>query len=134
MIAYPSGVQDSFEDEDNGEGSLGYVIHARGRSIYYTGDTEYFHGMYAIRGKHSPDIVLFNLGDHLNSFDAMFAISALGNPTVIPVHQETYGDPRSDRLKELIGFKGNLIVPLAVGESFPIEEREAGVAPLTPVP
>jgi len=132
--AYPSGTRSLLEDDDSGEGSLGYVIHARGRSIYYTGDTEYFQGMYAIRREHAPDIVLFNLGDHLNSYDAMFAISALGNPTVIPVHRETHGNSQSDRLEELIEFKGDLIIPLEVGESFPVEEREAGVAPLTPVP
>ncbi len=132
VMAYPRG-RNTTETNDRGE-ALGYVIHARGRSIYYTGNTEYFHGMYTIRREHFPDITLFNLSGHLNSYDALFAISALGNPTVIPVHREAYGNSQSDRLEELIELKGDLVIPLGVGESFPIEERETGVAPLTPVP
>lgn len=129
---YP-GDRNSTKIEPDGR-ALGYVIHARGRSIYYSGDTGYFHGMYAIRREHFPDVALLNIDDHLNSYDAIFAISALGNPTVIPIHRGVYGDSGSDRLEELIQRKGDLIVPLGVGESFPIEERESEVAPLTPVP
>ena len=64
----------------------------------------------------------------------MFAITALGNPVVIPIHRGAYGDAGDKRHEELIEMKGDLIVPLQVGESYPIEERESGVAPLTPVP
>ena len=126
IVAVPAhhpGGRNSFRAGHDGD-ALGYVIRTSSRTIYYSGDTEHFPGLYDIGRKYRPDIAILNINTHLNSYDAVLAIGALGAPTVIPSHFGASGGTNARRSPgwraELGRLIGEVVVPLGVGESLPL--------------
>src|SRR5512143_2151253 len=72
-------------------GALGYVIRTAQRTIYYSGDTEYFDGFAKIGAEFKPDVAILNVNAHLKPADALRAEEALGCPRVIASHEGAYG-------------------------------------------
>ena len=102
-------------------GALGYVIHTRHGTIYYSGDTEYFPGFKEIGSAHQPDIAIMNINHHLQSPDAVKAIVDLGAPLVIPSHFGAYtgsGEARSrESRRELSETLGKSFFEMKIGKS-----------------
>jgi len=114
-------------------GALGYVIRTPKRTLYYSGDTEYFTGFDSIRVAHHPDVAILNVNVHLPPADAIRAEAALGYPRVIAVHMGAYaspmGKPNSRWHEEFLGLAGELGVPLRVGESIAWDSIRAAPTP-----
>ena len=112
--------------------ALGYVIRTPERTVYYSGDTGYFDGIDSVGSRYRPQVALLNINAHLHSMDAVRAINALRAPTVVPLHFGAYGGNRPGRSvawqKELERSFGSVVVPLAVGETLPLDERRAVAA------
>lgn len=124
IVAVPAhhpGGRNSFRANHDGD-ALGYVIHTSSQTIYYSGDTAYFPGLHDIGRAHQPDVVILNINVHLNSYEAILAIGALGVPTVIPTHFGAYAGSNARRSPawrdELQRLMGETIVSLEVGESY----------------
>lgn len=133
VAAYHPGGRHSLKARADGQ-ALGYVIQTSEATIYYSGDTEYFDGLAAIGSRFDPDIALLNINAHLHSPEAIVAVSDLGMPIVLPIHYGAYNG-KSVRLgpywrAELARAIGPTVVPIEVGESFPIlpEARQAAIA------
>jgi len=104
--------------------ALGYVIQTSGSTIYYSGDTEYFSGFAEIGARFDPDIALLNINAHLQYPEAALAVADLGMPIVLPIHYGAY-DGKSVRhgrrwRGELARALGPTVVPIEVGESYPL--------------
>ena len=130
IVAVPAhhpGGRNSFRANHDGD-ALGYVIHTSSQTIYYSGDTAYFPGLSDIGLAHHPDVVILNINGHLNSYEAILAIGALGAPTVIPTHFGAYGGSNARRSpgwrEELQRLMGETIVSLEVGESLSWQGRQ----------
>jgi L-ascorbate metabolism protein UlaG (beta-lactamase superfamily) len=110
--------------------ALGYVIVTPERTVYISGDTDYFAGMEEIGARFRPDLAVLNVNGHLKPADAMRATQTLGAHRVLPVHMGSYGGlagKRGKRFREeflaLAGAKG---VPLQVGQSLPLYALSPG--------
>lgn len=108
--------------------ALGYVIRTPERTLYYSGDTEYFPGLADVGRRFHPDVVLLNVNPHLHSRDALAAIADVGAPKVVPMHWGAY-DGRSVRLApgwidELIEALGDRVIRLPVGGSLALRDLE----------
>jgi L-ascorbate metabolism protein UlaG (beta-lactamase superfamily) len=130
IIAVPAhhpGGRNSLAAQADG-GALGYVIATRERTIYYTGDTEYFPGFRAVAAKYAPDLVLLNLNAHLNATGAARAIQDLGSPPAVLMHHGAYAtlnDLRWPRWRTDFAQAGTIHFDLAVGESRPLAQLSA---------
>jgi L-ascorbate metabolism protein UlaG (beta-lactamase superfamily) len=112
--------------------ALGYVIRTSGRTLYYSGDTEYFPGLADVGHRFHPDVVLLNVNPHLHSRDALAAIADVGAPKVVPMHWGAY-DGRSVRLgpgwiNELVEALGDRVIRLPVGSSLALRDLEPATA------
>jgi L-ascorbate metabolism protein UlaG (beta-lactamase superfamily) len=116
-------------------GALGYIIHTRGLTLCYTGDTNYFEGMQRIGDRFHPDIVLLNLNAHLHGKDAAQAVHDLGDPVVIPIHWGAYGGTNAmlgpgwrEDLRQRLGEQVTL---LGVGQTLRLDRwlQEGGFTP-----
>jgi L-ascorbate metabolism protein UlaG (beta-lactamase superfamily) len=109
--------------------ALGYVIETEESTIYYSGDTEYFAGLAEIGRAFDIDVAIVNINGHLNSYDAILAIAAIGMPKVIPTHHGAYAGSNARRSPEwradLMAEMGETIIPLGVGDShfLPVPDR-----------
>lgn len=136
VVAIPAhhpGGRSSLNAEADG-GALGYVIHAPGFTLYYSGDSDYFEGFRLVGERFRPDLVILNVNLHLHSTDAVRAIVDLGTPKVIASHWGAYTGNNAvwtPRWRaELEQILGSVMVPLAVGESLPLYEGLAS-SPVT---
>jgi L-ascorbate metabolism protein UlaG (beta-lactamase superfamily) len=112
--------------------ALGYVIRTSDRTLYYSGDTEYFPGLTDIGRRFRPDLVLLNVNPHLHSKDALAAIADVGAPKVVPMHWGAY-DGRSVRLvpgwiHELVEALGDRVIHLPVGGTLALRDLEPATA------
>jgi len=129
VVAVPAlhpGGRVGFETEaDLSGGALGYVIHTRGLTLYYTGDTNYFDGLRVVGERFRPDLVLLNLNAHLHGEHAARAVHDLGDPLVIPIHWGAYSGTnamlspgwRADFRERL----GDLVILLGVGKTLALD-------------
>src|SRR5262249_37434947 len=106
--------------------ALGYVIETASHTLYYAGDTKFFHGFENVASAYHPDIALFNLNSHMHSMDAVRAFRATGATRLVPMHYGAYGYlvfperkmPRDyDEMQQLLGPQLALLLP---GESLPL--------------
>jgi len=120
VAAYHPGHRYSFKADADGR-ALGYVIETPERTIYYTGDSDYFDGFPRVGSTFQPDLVLLNLNTHLKPPDALKVIRDLNPTTVIPGHFGAYRGSNERKTpkyrKELAEMLGSMWVELAVGES-----------------
>jgi L-ascorbate metabolism protein UlaG (beta-lactamase superfamily) len=104
--------------------ALGYVIETTNSTIYYSGDTEPFSGLADVGARYHPDVALLNVNVHLPPTAAIAATVDLGMPHVIPIHRGAYdvGTRRleGDWIAEMSAALGPMVVPLEVGESYPL--------------
>ncbi len=133
VAAHHPGGRMSLKARSDGR-ALGYIIRGPKITVYYSGDTEYFPGIAAIGTRYRPDIALLNVNAHLHSEDAIFAVAGLGVPYVVPMHLGAY-DGKSKRLgprwrAELVDALGSTVIPLEIGESFPLTQVERDSAGL----
>ena len=128
VAAHHPGGRNSLKARHDGR-ALGYVIRTPQRTIYYSGDTEYFEGFADVRRQHAPDIAILNINAHLNSYEAVLAIGALGYPIVLPTHCGAYGGfnahNNSGWRAELKRLMGDVLRLLEVGESLDLSSRPA---------
>jgi L-ascorbate metabolism protein UlaG (beta-lactamase superfamily) len=77
----------------------GYVMKARGESIYHAGDTAYFEGFHEIGDRLRPEVALLPIGAyhpasfrnvHTSPEDAVRAFMDLGSRWMIPMHYGTF--------------------------------------------
>lgn len=119
-------------------GALGYVIATPERTIYYSGDTEYFWGIEEVGRKYRPDLAILNVNAHLPPADALAAALALGATRVVPVHVGAYGGRAAKRGRafhaEFDRLAGSLALPLRVGESLDLDRIDARPHPAGPLP
>jgi L-ascorbate metabolism protein UlaG (beta-lactamase superfamily) len=125
VAAHHPGGRLSLKARSDGR-AIGYIIRTSERTIYYTGDTEYFTGFAAVGADHRPDITLLNLNAHLHSQDALKAIRDLRTPMVVPIHFGAY-DGKSTRRgpqwrSELIDSLGSQIVSLEVAQNLSLAD------------
>lgn len=110
-------------------GALGYVIRTPSKTIYYSGDTEYFDGFRRVGAEFKPDLAILNVNAHLEPAEALRAEADLGYPRVIASHVGAYGSPRGKRAAryhdQFLGLVGALAVRLRVGESIALDSVEA---------
>jgi L-ascorbate metabolism protein UlaG (beta-lactamase superfamily) len=123
VAAHHPGGRTSLKARSDGR-ALGYVIETTRTTIYYSGDTEYFPGLADVGRRYAPDVALLNVNVHLPPSDAIVAAADLGMPHVIPIHRGAY-DVRTRRLEDdwiaqLGAALGPIVVPLEVGESYPL--------------
>ncbi len=122
--AFHAGGRASLEQDGDGR-ALGYVIQVRDRTLYYSGDTEFFEGIPEIGTRHAPDLLLLNINSHLEGHDAVMAVQALGAAPVISLHHSAYGGSnerrREDWNAELSDTLGRLFLIPEVGEGFPMD-------------
>jgi L-ascorbate metabolism protein UlaG (beta-lactamase superfamily) len=129
VAAHHPGGRLSLKARSDGR-AIGYIVRTPGRTIYYTGDTEYFTGFAAVRAAYRPDITLLNLNAHLHSRDALKAVRDLRAPMVVPIHFGAY-DGKSIRRgplwrSELIDSLGSQIVSLEVAQSISLADAANG--------
>ena len=125
VAAHHPGTRWSLNAEPDGR-ALGFVIRSANRTIYYSGDSDYFSGFAEIGRTLAPDLALINISAHLHGSDALRAIEDLGSPLVIPLHHGAYltsNELRSIRWHEVIEHAlGSRFIRLAVGETFPLSQ------------
>ena len=104
--------------------AVGYVLRGSGRTVYYSGDTEYFDGLAAIGERYRPDVALLNVNVHLPYPQAAWAARDLGAGVVIPGHHGAFYTPRAlagggwrSRLADDLGSQFRV---LPLGESLPL--------------
>jgi L-ascorbate metabolism protein UlaG (beta-lactamase superfamily) len=85
--------------KDMHRGYGGYVLNARGGSVYHAGDTAYFNGFREIGQRLHPDVALLPIGAynppsfrnvHTSPEDAVRAFMDLGARWMIPMHYGTF--------------------------------------------
>ena len=100
--------------------ALGYVIVTPARTIYYSGDTEYFSGIEDVGRRFHPDLAILNVNVHLPPTDAIRAVQALGADRVIPIHRSAFGGGHQGRnaryREEFQHLADSLSIPLGVGD------------------
>lgn len=122
--AYHPGGRNSLDAAADGR-ALGYVIHAGGHAVYYSGDTEYFEGMFDIRRTQHPDIAILNINAHLHGLHALLAVAALGYPRVLIAHHGAY---RGSNSRHAAGWRRGLhrlledAVWMEVGHAYPLAD------------
>jgi L-ascorbate metabolism protein UlaG (beta-lactamase superfamily) len=123
VAAHHPGGRNSLSAAPAGD-ALGFVIETPERTIYYTGDSDYWSGFAAVGRAHAPDLVLLNLNAHLYSADAVQAVRDLGMPAVVPIHHGAFASPNDlaspARRSELKASAVELI-ELEVGETRPLD-------------
>jgi L-ascorbate metabolism protein UlaG (beta-lactamase superfamily) len=84
---------------DNHRGFGGFVLRARGHSVYHSGDTAYFRGFAEIGRRLQPEIALLPIGAyeppsyrnvHTSPEDALQGFLDLGAERMIPMHYGTF--------------------------------------------
>ena len=111
--------------------ALGYVIYTPSSTVYYSGDTNLFDGMYDVGLVHSPDIAILNISGHLHGEHAVEAARRIGADTVIPSHFGAYGhlflpEPELPRdYDQLVEGLGETLRLLYLGESLPLDCLDA---------
>ena len=108
VAAYHAGWRYSYSAAADGR-ALGYIIEWGGRTIYYTGDTDYFDGFKEVHQKFQPDLVLLNVNTHLRAPDALRAIRDLSPRLVIPGH---FGAYRGSNERKTPAYRGQLAADL----------------------
>jgi L-ascorbate metabolism protein UlaG (beta-lactamase superfamily) len=106
----------------------GYVMKARGESVYHAGDTAYFEGFREIGERLRPDVALLPIGAyhpasfrnvHTSPEDAVRAFMDLGSHWMIPMHYGTFRlshepmeEPvqRLERESRAVGIEDRVIV------------------------
>lgn len=122
--AYHPGGRNSLAAAADGR-ALGYVIHALGHAVYYSGDTEYFEGLFDIRRTQKPDVAVLNVNAHLHGDDALLAVAALGYPRVLVGHHGAY---RGSNSRHAAGWRRGLhrllegAVWMEVGKTYALED------------
>jgi L-ascorbate metabolism protein UlaG (beta-lactamase superfamily) len=100
--------------------ALGYVIVTPARTIYYSGDTEYFSGIEEVGRRFHPDLAILNVNVHLPPADAIRAVQTLGADRVIPIHRSAFGGGHQGRnaryREEFQHLADSLSIPLGVGD------------------
>jgi L-ascorbate metabolism protein UlaG (beta-lactamase superfamily) len=126
VAAYHPGYRYSFKAKGDGR-ALGYVIRTPQRTLYYTGDSDYFEVFQEVGTAYQPDVMLLNLNTHLKSQDALRAIADVNPTTVVPGHFGAYRGSNERKTpkyrKELAELLGSMWVELAVGESCDLNGR-----------
>ena len=109
--------------------ALGYVIVTAERTIYYSGDTDYFSGIEDVGRRFHPDLAILNVNVHLPPSDAIRAVSALGAERVLPVHMGAFGGRAGKRgaayKREFLRLANAAGVELEVGQDMPLGTLEA---------
>lgn len=104
--------------------ALGYVIVTAERTIYYSGDTEYFPGIEEVGRRYHPDLAILNVNVHLPPADAVRAMAVLGADRVLPIHRDAFGGGHQKRnamnMKEFQRLADSLSITLAVGQELPL--------------
>ena len=107
--------------------ALGYVIESERGTIYYSGDTEYFPGLADVGQRYRPDVAILNVNPHLDPHAAIWAAVDLGMPRVVPIHRGAYSVRTRPLEREWVGTLsaalGPMVVPLEIGESYPLRPR-----------
>ena len=98
--AFHPGGRNSLKARADGR-ALGFIIRTPTQTLYYSGDTEYFPGLYDIGTIYHPDIAILNFNGHLKAADALRAFQALGASRVIPIHFGAYGGPTAKRNRRM---------------------------------
>jgi L-ascorbate metabolism protein UlaG (beta-lactamase superfamily) len=79
--------------------ALGYIIKGDGPTIYFAGDTGYFHGFQQIGERYEPEVALLPISgylplalraDHLSPLDALYAFEDLGARLLVPIHHSAF--------------------------------------------
>ena len=100
--------------------ALGYVIVTTERTIYYSGDTEYFPGIEEVGRRYHPDLAILNVNVHLPPADAVRAMGVLGAERVLPIHRGAFGGGHQRRnamyREEFQRLADSLSITLAVGQ------------------
>jgi L-ascorbate metabolism protein UlaG (beta-lactamase superfamily) len=112
--------------------ALGYVIVTPERTIYYSGDTDYFSGIEEVGRRYHPDLAILNVNVHLPPSDAVRAMVALGSDRVIPIHMGAFGGRPWKRgaayRREFVRLADSVAVPLAVGQGMSLGTLNAYAA------
>ncbi len=71
--------------------TLGFVIEAEGKAVYFSGDTFYDSFMHEIGSRFHPDVALMTVTDFrrpvtMGERDAVLAAEALGSAVIVPIH------------------------------------------------
>jgi len=117
--------------------ALGYVIVTPERTIYYSGDTDYFPGIEDVGRRFHPDLAILNVNVHLPPEDAIRAVAAIGADRVVPIHRGAFGGGHQGRnaryREEFQHLADSLSIPLGVGDDLSLgtlrEPRTALSAP-----
>lgn len=125
VMAKHAGTRYGVRSQTDG-GAMGYVIYTQYGTVYFSGDTSLFEGIYEVGRKHAPDIAVINITGHLHGEDAVEAARAVGSEIIIPAHFGTYGylfvpardEPRD--YDDLARGLGDRLVLLGLGESYPL--------------
>ena len=131
VAAHHPGGRNSLIMEQAGD-ALGFVIETGERTIYYTGDSDYFAGFAAVGRDHAPDVVLLNLNAHLYSTDAVQAIRDLGMPAVVPIHHGAFASPNdlaSPARRSHLRASEVELIELEVGETRLFDALRLSTAP-----
>gem|GEM_PF-1732470 len=129
VMAKHAGTKYGIRSRTDG-GAMGYVICTQYATVYFSGDTNLFDGIYEVGEKYAPDISVLNITGHLHGEDAVEAARGLGSKTIIPCHFGAYGylflpelhEPRD--YEELVEALGDRIVLMGLGESYPLPRVE----------
>jgi len=70
-----------------------FVIRGGNKTVYYSGDTEFFGKMNIIREKYKPDIAILNINLHLPSREAQKVTKVIDADIIIPGHHGAYWSP-----------------------------------------
>jgi L-ascorbate metabolism protein UlaG (beta-lactamase superfamily) len=101
------------------------VVEARGTTIFYSGDSDYFSGFSHVGRTFAPDVAVLNVNGHLPGTDATRAAWATGAALVVPTHWGGFGywvvggnrRPRDeDTLRRVVGDRLHV---LEVGQALP---------------
>ena len=118
--------------------ALGYVIVTPERTIYYSGDTEYFSGIEDVGRRFHPDLAVLNVNVHLPPADAIRAVVAIGADRVIPIHRSAFGGGHQERTaryrEEFQHLADSLSIPLGVGDELSLGTLRELRAAATPAP
>lgn len=127
VMAHHPGGRNSLKPCEDGN-AIGFIIRTPKRSIYYSGDTEYFEGLSTIGQTYHPDIALLNVNGHLPADDAVRATLVLGAQHVVPIHSGAYSGPTAKKnvrlRREFTDMVGTISVPLAIGESYRLSRQD----------
>jgi L-ascorbate metabolism protein UlaG (beta-lactamase superfamily) len=129
VMAKHAGTKFGIRSRTDG-GAMGYVLYTQYCTVYFSGDTNLFEGIYEVGKKHAPDIAVLNITGHLHGEDAVEAARGLGSEIVIPCHFGAYGYlfvPERDEPRDyddLVEGLGDRVVLLRLGESHPLARPE----------